>query len=216
VTAVVRRDGLWRTATLAVLVLVAVGTSAGFAAAEAVAVVSARLGTATRPPPPVYPTALQISGGTAGRPENGDVVRITFSASLGPMSICSALLVTGTLTGVTVRLTAGETTGRDSLTFSAPLTTCLNGLHIGEVDLSTTGYVEGSPVSFTNSSVSLTNGGASTSLTITLGSPGGGGGRLRTVSTAAVGRYTPDPAVTDTAGGSITTNRAETPSTVQF
>jgi hypothetical protein len=214
--------GVRRAVTLAGLVAGVVVTGTALAGADVLTVVSARLGTATVPPPPVYPTSLQITSGKAngaGKPEKDDVVTITFSAALAPMSVCSTAsptAATQTLTGVTVQLTAGEKTGRDSLTFSAPLTTCANGLDIGEVDVSTTGYVEGSPVSFTNSSVTLTNGGTSTSLTITLGSPGGGAGRLRTVSTAAVARYTPDSAVTDTAGRSITTNRAETPPTVQF
>lgn len=213
--------GTRRAAAVALLVASLVVTGAALARAEVIALVADRLGTGAVPPPPLYPTSLQISGKAngAGTPQRDDVVTITFSTDLAPTWICSSAsptAATQTVNGVTVQLTAGDAGGQDTLTFAAPLSTCADGLRIGTVGLGATGYVTGEPVSFIKSTATLSDDGAGTTLAITLGSPGSDGRRTGTVTTATVARYTPDAAVTDTAGRSISTNVAETPSTVQF
>jgi hypothetical protein len=70
-------------------------------------------------------------------------------------------------------------------------------------------------VSFTNSTIDLTQTATSTTLVLTFGPPGGPGNR-GTVAAGSAAIYTPDPTLLDTANQTIGANQAASTTTVQW
>jgi hypothetical protein len=157
------------------------------------------------------PTATSVvlvnGGSTVGQVEQGDQIVVTYSQTLGVGSLCStwsgnqtdqSLAAVG---DVTVTLTDG---GISNDTMTVTSGTCT--FHFGTLNLGATGYVAGGNRIFwgatTGTCSTITwNAGAHT-LTVTLGAPLGTG----TVGTVAssVATYTPDAAIKNVVGTSIT------------
>jgi chitinase len=128
-----------------------------------------------------------VSGGTAGKPQAGDVVTYTFSEPMLPASILSGW--TGASTSVTVRFTNGNP---DVLTVYNAANNTL--LPLGSLT-SGTKYVSGN-TTFTASSMLLSG----NSIVVTLGTPGGG---TATANTATTLQWTTSTAATDRAGNPL-------------
>lgn len=148
------------------------------------------------------------SHNTAGLPEQGDTIAITFSTAIPAGTICSGWngSTLNSNNDLTVVLHDGGS-GNDTVTFTAAVS-CGSShvLHVGSIDLGSTGFnTTGSNITFSGTgnnatSMVLTSG---TTLTITLGkvSPTSG---AQTVSTSVTAVYTPDATLGVSGTGSHT------------
>lgn len=155
---------------------------------------------------PPTPTALATANGTgtAGAPDAGDSVSVTFSERLSAGSLCAAWADDTTVktlsSGVVVTIANdGKPSANDILTVTAP--SCgPTGFHFGAVNLGYKGFVKGGAgatygASGTPSTITWTP--STLTLTIVLGTASGG--NLGTVSSSTA-VYTPDPAIRDLVG----------------
>lgn len=161
----------------------------------------------TRPTPTALATANGPTG-TAGASDAGDSLSVTFSERLSVSSLCAAWTDDTTAktlaSGVVVTIANdGNSSTNDILTVAVP--GCgPNGFRFGVVNLGNKGFVKGgSAATFgaTGTSSTITWTPSTRTLTIVLGTASGNNFGTVANSTAV---YTPDPAITDTAGVSIT------------
>lgn len=178
------------------------------------------LGATSLVTPSFFPTSLTTTnvGTIVGRAQQNDKLTVVYSEEVLASTICSGASTTvgtQTLTGATVTIGNNTgSTGNDVLTLSVPTSTCPGGIHFGSVDLGSASYVSGANVVFSNSTLALTQTTSSGTLVITLGTASGG--TTATVSSGSAQVYTPDPAITNTAGGAIGTNLAKSSATIAF
>ncbi|HZT66155.1 MAG TPA: hypothetical protein VFA11_10240 [Acidimicrobiales bacterium] len=203
---------------------VAAGMSAvGVAWAAGLTVTAQKLTAGSAAVPGFYPVSVattNVTGGTRGLAETGDILTVVFSPGLNPATLCSSWpsrnqKVKGT---VAINDNAGST-GNDTLTVGAINGSACGGTFtFGTVDLGSAGYVTGGSVSFTNSTITLSSPmGSPATLVITLGSASGTGTPTR-VTSGNPAIYTPATAIQNTSGVSIGANTSSTPitSVVQF
>jgi hypothetical protein len=180
---------------------------------------SKHLGAASVATPQMYPTSLSTTNGgnAAGKAQKFDSLTVTYSNELQASTMCSGApttVGTQTLSGATATIGNNTgSTGNDELTVAVPATTCPGAVHFGSVDLGSPSYVSGSAVTF-SATIALTQTTTNATLVITLGNASGG--TTATVSNGAAQVYTPDPAITDTAGFSVGANLAKSSSTQAF
>jgi|SRR5215218_362123 len=143
-----------------------------------------------------------LTGGTAGKPELGDVVQLTYSEPIEPVSILAAW--GGAATNVVVRITDGGA-GNDVLTVRNAANSGV--LPLGSVSLGRTDYVTATrDFGATSTAAQMTRSG--NAIAITLGTASG-----VTATAAATGTmsWTPAATATDIAGNaSAITAKAET------
>ena len=189
-------------------------SGSGVAVAAGVGVVSARLGTSTVPAPVFHPTSVSASRASqsGAAPAQSDSVVIGFSQPVRTSTVCPGV-ADGTgvqvLEAVTVTITDGGG-GNDVLTVSAGPSVC-PAPQFGSVDLGTGGYVSGSPITYTGSTLSLTP--APSQLTVVLGRLNG---KTSNVSGATVLRYTPPAALSDRSGRVVGSSTASSMAGQQF
>jgi hypothetical protein len=142
------------------------------------------------------------SGGTAGKPELGDVLRLTYSEPIEPISILAGW--TGQATGVVVRITDGGA-GNDVLTIRNSANSAQ--LPLGSVNLGRSDYVTATR-DFGASATTSQMAQSGNAITITLGTASG---TTATAAATAAMVWTPSATATDTAGNaSTTTAKTET------
>lgn len=145
---------------------------------------------------------VNAAGGTAGKPEAGDQIILTFSEPIDPSSILAGW--TGAATSVVVRITEGGA-GNDALTVRN--TTNSAQLPLGSVNLARIDFVTATR-DFGATSTAATMTQSSNAITLTLGTPSGAAG---TAAGAAAMIWTPVATATDVAGNAATTTaRTET------
>lgn len=213
---------------------------AGVAYAASTTLTSKKLTVLTAPAPSGTTTAANVmtlrignvSGGTAGRAEKGDVVEVTYNPAISTSSFCSGW--NGQINGsdqVKVTVVDGGA-ANDSLTLQAiGSATCANAFSFGSVSLGHTGYVSGGNVDFQgggNDKSTIDWNATSRKLTVTLGgvlstTNGGGNGSRGTVAATnvpapVVAVYTPSTNLRDVNGAQPTGvgTTAATNGTVQF
>jgi hypothetical protein len=143
-----------------------------------------------------------LAGGTAGKPELGDIVQLTYSEPIEPVSVLAAW--GGAATSVVVRITDGGA-GNDVLTIRNAANSGV--LPLGSVSLGRTDYVTATrDFGATGTASQMTRSG--NTIAITLGTASG-----VTATAAATGTmsWTPSATTTDIAGNaSAITAKAET------
>ncbi len=146
--------------------------------------------------------STNLAGGTAGKPEAGDRVVLTFSEPIDPRSILAGW--TGAATSVVVRITEGGA-GNDALTVRNMTNSAQ--LPLGSVNLGRTDFVTATrDFGATSTAATMTQSG--NAITLTLGTPSGTTG---TGAGAAAMIWTPVATATDIAGNAATTTaRTET------
>jgi hypothetical protein len=150
----------------------------------------------------VGPSAVDIqttnkAGGTAGKPEAGDVITYTFSTAMAPASIKTAW--TGAST--TVDVTFGNNTcgpSNDALLVYAPGTT--TAVNLGQVCLGSN-YANGNNKTFANSTMLMS--GNSVVITLVGSVPS-----IKSSSSGTTMVWTPVAAATDTLGNPCSTAAA--------
>lgn len=212
---------MMRRFVIVVSVAAAVVLVASGAGAATIAITAKSLATATYPAPVFVPLTLATAnvGPRVGRADRTDTTTVAYSQQVKQSTLCSSwsnASNTQTLGGVTLTLNdnAGAT-GNDTLTVGAVPATCATGFHFGTIDTGSNAYVSTGAVSFTNSTIALTQTATSTTLVLTFGSPGGPGNR-GTVAAGTAAIYAPDATLQDTANRAIGTNQAASTSTVQW
>lgn len=192
----------------------------GLAWSAAQTVTSSRLGAFRLGPPAFYPAGVSTVAASLkvrrGQVSKGDTLTAAFNAQASQATICSGwsnATSSQSLSLVTLTLLDGTSTN-DVLTVSAVPTTCATGFHLGTFDLGSAGFVSGGNATFTGSRITLTQTATSTSVTLTLGNRSGA--TTATVSTPVALTWTPDIAVTDTAGHAATPSLARSAALVQF
>jgi hypothetical protein len=149
--------------------------------------------------------SVNVAGGTAGKPEAGDQLLLTFSEPLDPTSVLAGW--TGATISVVVRITEGGV-GNDALTVRN--TTNSAQLPLGSVNLARTDFVTATR-DFGASGTAATMAQSGSVVTLTLGTPSGTTGAA--VAAAAM-IWTPVSTATDVAGNAAaTTARTETGTT---
>jgi hypothetical protein len=157
--------------------------------------------------PPV-PIALALGDGN-GQAGAGDTASITFSEPLAVASICSTW--SGDTTNQQVAGNGNVATIADNVTANDTLSSvvtassnCSSVVHVGVIDLGSTGWVTATATFSGNGKNSRTLAEwtvASSTLTITLGSLTTG--TAGTVSGVVTATYTPDAGLTDVAGNAV-------------
>ena len=137
------------------------------------------------------------AGGIAGRVEAGDTIVVDYSEGLDTSTLCAGL-ATGTVSGITARLTKGGAGTDNTIVLEGPTGTGNCASNVGTFALGSGGYNTDAAkaVSFTGSTMAWD--GAAKRLTVTLGtpcSPGGSCGTLATVATATTATHTPGAAL---------------------
>ena len=137
-------------------------------------------------------------GATAGRPELGDTVTLTFAEEIDPQSVLAGS--TGSATNVVVRI--ANNAGGDRITIRNAANTAQ--LPLGSVNLIGTAYVTANrDFGATGSASTMVQSG--TTITITLGTPSGATGAQATTGTMTL---TPTTTLTDAAGNTCQTTVA--------
>lgn len=172
-------------------------------------------GTVTVSVTPPSPTDLAVNNGTKGvpgKPEKGDLVRVTYSQRLFVASLCSTWsnntanqsISANNVVTVTIRDNA-SVLGNDQLEVSVTSAACGGVFHFGQVDLGTSTFVTGD-VSFAGAggNASRIDWDASLfTLTFTLGAQQSGPVPA-TLGAALTATYQPDATITNTSGTPIT------------
>ena len=196
--------------------LVALTTAgAGVAWASSLTVTSKHLGAAALTTPVMYPVSVTASdlNGNPGRVRQGDRITFVWSQQVNEPSLCSGWSNSSSTQSLTMTWTITDGSSSDDVLRPSAISTCSTGLHVGTFDLGGSAYVSGGTATFTSSSVALTVGTSTTTLTVTLGFQSGG---TTSTSSGAAGTWTPDAAVTDRSAHSVGSNLAVTLSTVMF
>jgi hypothetical protein len=165
---------------------------------------------------PPKPTDLTISNAgtllsSAGKPEQGDTVTVTFSRRLAVNSVCSAWSDDSTnksitaANAVTVQIQNNAASGNDQLAVSVAAASCPT-FRFGTVNLGNPNFVTGN-VSFSGSGGSASTVQwqvASRRLVVTLGAVSAGGLSVCVLCPGSVtATYTPASGITDTSGTGI-------------
>jgi hypothetical protein len=146
--------------------------------------------------------SANVAGGTAGKPDAGDSVVLTFSEPIDPSSVLAGW--SGATTSVVVRIADGGA-GNDALTVRDA--TSSTQLPLGSVNLGRTDFVTVTR-DFGATSTAATMVQSGSVVTLTLGTPSGTTG---TAAGAAAMIWTPVATATDVAGNAAaTTARTET------
>ena len=137
-----------------------------------------------------------VSGGTAGKPELGDAVVLSYSEPVDANSVLSGW--TGASTNVVVRLVNGG--GGDQLQFFNAANS--TQLPLGTVNLGRTDYVSGATITFGATGTPSTMVRSGATVTVTLGSPS-----AATPTAGGTGTmiWTPSASATDRAGNAAST-----------
>jgi hypothetical protein len=143
-------------------------------------------------------TITNKTGGTAGKPEAGDLVSVTYGSQLNVSTICSTWSGNSsnqTLSTATVTIVNnGSSSGKDDLRITASACT----LQFGTISLGTTTFVS-STATFSNSTIAWTA--ATNKITITLGTASGS---TSTRSSTYTATYTPNTNLRNSSGASLT------------
>ena len=139
------------------------------------------------------PSNISASGGTAGRPEVGDVLTLTTNDTLDSFSLLANW--TGAATTVQVRFVNNAGADRLQIWDSAGTTQ----LPFGTIALGRTDFTAGTTLSFNGSTMAQSNG----VITVTLGAPFTG--TQVTVGGNGTMVWTPSATATDRAGNAMTT-----------
>ncbi|HKG01846.1 MAG TPA: hypothetical protein VKB03_01585 [Conexibacter sp.] len=146
--------------------------------------------------------STNVAGGTAGKPDAGDQIVLTFSEPIDPSSILAGW--TGATASVVVRITEGGA-GNDALTIRNSTNSAQ--LPLGSVNLARTDFVTATR-DFGASGTAATMVQSGNAIALTLGTPSGTTG---TAAGAAAMIWTPVATATDVAGNAAaTTARTET------
>lgn len=180
-----------------------------------------KLGAASVTTPIMFPDQVITTnvGPNVGKMEKNDTITFVWSQVVDQTTVCSGW-ANSTSTHTTnidwvVQDNAGAT-GDDVMTPGNAPATCAAGLHVGSVDLGSSGYVTNGDATFAKSPTTITVGTSTTSLVVKIpGAPAGGKvGPVVTTGSAAV--WTPDSTVTDLSGRNCGSNLAKTSATTQF
>ena len=200
---------------VAVVVALALGlaTAATLASASSLTVVSQTLGATNAAVPGFYPTGVSTTAANRpGQPNRNDTITLTFSRPLQATSVCSGATAASELfKSVTIVISDGGL-APDTLAATAGPAACPLP-RVGVIGLGSTGYAAGASITYTGSSLEIVQGPASASVILSLGTPSATAG---TVAAATVVTYTPDAAITDSAGRSIGGSVARSLPAVQF
>ncbi len=155
---------------------------------------------------PPNPTALSIQNhtGTAGKPDQGDTITITWPRAMQESSFCSTWTNNSADPTLTTEVDLNRT-GNGNTTFSVPSTPCSGStaFNIGGFNFGVN-YIGGNgsaTSTFVNSTISYNH--TTFQLVITLGTPGGQA--TIQVTTSKTATYTPSGSITDTNGIAPTT-----------
>jgi hypothetical protein len=158
---------------------------------------------------------VTISGGAAGKPEQGDTIVITFSENVASSSICSTWTnsastetISGNSTGAQVTITNNVVAagGNDVVSFQIGSGSCGGAMHIGTINLGSANYVSVTMTfgtNGTNKDTQFSYNPATRKLTILLGQATGGTACTSGCPATSTAVYTPDPAIADLAGNLI-------------
>jgi hypothetical protein len=198
--------------------MTAVGVGVAYAATFTLT--SAHLGAAGVTPPVMFPVSVTTAnhGTLPGKVEKLDTVTFVWSRVLDETTVCSGwsnAQTTHTLSMSWVIQQNTGSTGNDVLVPGATGATCSSGLHVGSVDLGAPGYINTANGTIAASATVITVGSTTTTLTVTFGGAPTGG-TAGTVLSGVAATWTPDSAVTDTAGHNCGSNLARSSATVQF
>ena len=157
---------------------------------------------------------VTISGGTAGKPEQGDTIVVTFSEHVAASSICSSWTnsgiqtITGNNTGALVTITnnAAGAGGNDQVSFQIGSGSCGGTIHIGTINLGSPNYVTATMTfgaNGTNKDTQFTYDPSTKKLTVLLGQANVGTACTSTCPSSSNATTTPDSAISDIAGNTI-------------
>lgn len=138
-----------------------------------------------------------VSGGTAGKPEQGDTVTFTFSEAIDPDTVLSDW--DGSAQEVVVAIADGGASADDELYVLNAST--LSPLPLGSVDLGRKDFVSRN-IGFGNTGTASTMVLSGTTITVTLGTPSATAGTAAGSGTLS---WTPSASVTDHAGNAMST-----------
>ena len=138
-----------------------------------------------------------VSGGTAGQPEQGDTVTFTFTEPIDPNTVLSGW--GGSAQSVIVEIVDGGTSGDDKLEVLNASTQAQ--LPFGTVDLGRKDYVS-KTTTFGASGTAGTMALSGSAITVTLGTPSSTAGTAAGTGTLV---WTPSSTVTDPAGNAMST-----------
>ena len=147
-----------------------------------------------------------VSGGTAGKPEQGDTVTFTFSKSIDPDTVLSGW--DGSAQPVVVAIADGGSSANDELYVLNPST--LAPLPLGAVDLGRKDYASRA-TGFGGSGTASTMVLSGSTITVTLGTPSVTAG---TASGTGTMKWAPSSSVTDRAGNAMSTTAVNETGTV--
>jgi len=201
-------------ATAAVLATTGTAWGAGLALS------TAHLGAGAASTPAMYPVWLQLTNktnGTAGKVQSGDSITFAWSQQIDETTLCSGWSNSSSSQSLTLQWSVvnGTSGAHDKLQVTGSSSTCVGGLHIGTVDLGSTGYdTSTTSIDFPTTTNVLSVGTSSTTLTVTLN--GQVNGTAGTVSSGTAAVWTPVATVKDRSGRACGTNLAQSSATVQF
>ena len=152
--------------------------------------------------------------GTAGKPDSGDTITLTFGAALRVSTLCSAWsgdTSSHSLTNMTVTFTKNSG-GTDSAAFAVPTASCTGGGTWGSLSLNTH-YVSGgtgSTLVFGSSTVAYAYNSATgqSTLTVTLGTVSSGS--ATTVTSSATGTWSESGILNTSGSALVPTSASET------
>jgi hypothetical protein len=191
----------------------AIVLGAGAAWATNLTVTSQDIGSATLTAPVFFPDSVVTANhGTVGRPDRTDTITVTFNKVLLLSTVCAgAPQANSTAAGFLFTLTDGGAGVNDTLSIGGG-TSC-PALHFGSFLLGSPNYRTGTAITYPSSTIAITLAATTTTVVLTFGTASV---NATTVSTATIVKYTPDPAITDTAARAVGTNTASTTSAVQL
>ena len=197
---------------MVVAATVAAVFAAGVAWATNLTVTSQKLGAATVTRPVFFPDSVVIANAaTAGRPDKPDTITVTFNRQILLSTICAGTPQTTESAAGFLFTTDGGTGINDTLSIGGG-TSCPT-LHFGSFTLGSPNYNAGAAITYPSSTIAMTLGASTTTVVLTFGTAST---PATTVNTATIVKYTPDPAMTDTAANGVGTNTVSTTSAVQF
>ena len=195
-------------------------TGSGIGWASGITLTSKKLGATALTTPAMFPISLTFTNGGSGvgKPGNGDTIRIVWSQLVDLTTMCSgwtngATPPSSLKYGWSITNTAG---GNDVLAPNGSSGTCASGLHVGSIDLGSTGYNTNATaaIDYPGAQNAISYSGSQTTLLITLGGQTHGTAGL--VSSGSAATFTPDAAVTDRTARTCGVNLAQSTTTVQF
>lgn len=205
---------------LVVAVTALVAAVGGVAWAATLTLSSKHLGGAAVTSPVMYPDSVTIankSGGTAGKPENGDIVTLVWSQPIDETTLCSGWSNSSSTQSVSLQwsIIAGTSPTDDKLQPTGASPTCSGGFNVGSIDLGSAGYdTSATNIDFQTTTNALTVGATTTTLKVTLG--GIKNGTAGTVPSGNAAVWTPSAILKDRSGNTCGSNLAKSSATKQF